>query len=189
MSFCWLGMESSCALGGLLSPAESWGAEGRHILQIWTRVWHPKFRISSYLSGHLTQNYHFWKAPQVWCWACDEGKGAFGVTFSNTIWCPQKLQLMTNIIQTWASGCSQSADRKEGWMLQFPNPAQAAEWILHCIGHQGQEEAPPCSCWPIQPALSGAPAPPRIGHIGKITHRLVRLVCFISELFFTLYNI
>lgn len=128
----------------------------------------------------------FLKGTPCLVWSLWWGEGS--LTFSNTIWCPQRLQLMTNIIQTWASGCSQSADRDEGWMLQLPIPTQAAEWILH--GHWPPRSGGSSSSFLLaHPARAVRSPSPATLAPGEITHRLVRLICFISELFFTLYNI
>lgn len=124
ISFCWLGTESSCALGGSVSPAQSWGQEGRHLLQIWTRIRHPEFHIQSDLSGHLSQKYLFWKAPQVGVELVKGGREPY----------VQEHNLVSTETTT-GDKCNpdlgQSADREEGWMLQFPIPTQAAECILH----------------------------------------------------------
>lgn len=143
--------------------------------------------IQSYLSGHLTQKYLFLKGtPHVWLEVV-MGEGAlhpvtqFGVPRDCNSWQIYSTPGPQDVAKV-------QTGRKDG-CCNSPSPLRQLSGFCMAIGHKCQEEAPPHSCWPILPALSGAPDLPHIGHAGEITHRLVRLVCFISELFFTLYNI
>lgn len=54
------------------------------------------------------------------------------VLYSGTQLCNHVLYNSWQTIQTGAWGCSRSANREEGHVLQFPFPAQVTEWILRC---------------------------------------------------------
>lgn len=154
MSFCWLGTESSCALGGLVSPAESWGAEERHC-RSGQGFGTLNFVFSLTSVGTSLRNGFFWKAPHVQCGACDGGKGAlhsvtrFGVH--------RDYKYNPDLGLRMQPKCRQ---RKDGCCN---SPLRQLSGFCMAIGHQGQEEAPH-SCWPTLPVLSGAPAPLCAGH-------------------------